>query len=821
MERYLCIHGHFYQPPRENPWLEAVEIQDSAHPYHDWNERVTAECYAQNSASRILDGCGRITEIVSNYARMSFNFGPTLLSWMEASAPEVYRAVIEADRLSVLLRSGHGNALAQVYNHLIMPLASPRDRRTQIVWGIRDFVYRFGRRPEGMWLAETAADTASLDALAEHGITFTVLAPHQACRVRKIGAGRWKDVHGGRIDPTRPYLCKLPSGRKTVLFFYDGPISRAVAFEGLLNRGECFAHRLLDGFSGERDWPQLLPIAVDGETFGHHHRHGDMALAYALHYLESQGHVRLTNYGEYLAKHPPAYEVEILENTSWSCAHGIERWRGDCGCCSGMHPGWGQGWRTPLREALDRLRDDLAEVFEQKGKELLAEPWEAGDDYIGIMLDRSAESREQFVERHAVHPPGDAGKVAVFKLLEMRRHMLLMYTSCGWFFDELSGLETLQVLSYAGRAVQLAEELTGRDFESGLLAGLSRAKSNLPENGNGADLYLRYVKPSMITLKKVGAHYAISSLFEEYGEETRIYCYTAHREEYRKLQNGGVRMAVGRTRIVSRITGESEEISFCVLHFGAQSFNGGVRSFLGEAAYRSMRDEMIRTFGAGDLAEILRLMDKHFGMHNYSLRDLFRDEQRRIVALVASAAVREFERSCRRMYEGHRILMTLLMDTGIPLHKAFSTAAGVTLSFDLREALKEAKDIERVRDLAEEIRCWDLFPDTAELEPFARKRLEETMEGLRETPYDMALLQTLLWRLEALRLLPFETNLWQSQNIYYSLAAKHWSPMRTRAADGNEEARRWRDAFKAAGEMMFFNTDVLLPEAGPEKAAAS
>lgn len=469
MERYICIHCHFYQPPRENPWLEAIELQDSAYPYHDWNERITGECYAPNAASRILDGEGRIESIVNNYAKISFNFGPTLLSWLEDKAPDVYGAILEADRESREKFSGHGSALAQAYNHMILPLANRRDRYTQIFWGIKHFVHRFSRPPEGMWLPETAVDLASLDILAEHGIRFTILAPHQASRLRKIGGRAWRDVSGARIDPTMPYKLRLPSGRTINLFFYDGSISRAVAFEGLLARGENLAHRLLDAFSEARTWPQLIHIATDGETYGHHHRHGDIALAYALHYIESNNLAHITNYGEYLEQHPPTHQVEIFEKTSWSCGHGVDRWWTDCGCNSGTHPGWNQAWRTPLRNALDWLRDTLAPQYEEKARACLKDPWAARDDYIEVILDRSPENLDQFLANHAARKLNDAEKITVLKLLELQRHTMLMYTSCGWFFDDLSGIETVQVIQYAGRAIQLAQELFGEGIESQFL----------------------------------------------------------------------------------------------------------------------------------------------------------------------------------------------------------------------------------------------------------------------------------------------------------------------------------------------------------------
>jgi alpha-amylase/alpha-mannosidase (GH57 family) len=493
MERYICLHGHFYQPPRENPWLEAIELQDSAYPYHDWNERITAECYAPNGASRMLDHEHRIEKIVNNYSRISFNFGPTLLSWMEARAPRAYQAILEADRESREHFSGHGAALAQVYNHMILPLANRRDKETQVIWGIRDFEQRFGRKPEGMWLSETAADLESLEVLAGQGIRFTILAPGQARRVRPIG-GRWRDVSGARVDPSMPYLVKLPSGGTIVVFFYDGPISRGVAFEGLLANGERFANRLTGAFSSTRNWPQLVHIATDGESYGHHHRYGDMALATAIHSIERNESAHLTIYGEYLERHEPTHQAEIFERSSWSCVHGVDRWWSDCGCNSGGHSDWNQAWRTPLRQALDWLRDELAPGFEERARDLLGDPWAARDDYIAVIRDRSPASQQRFWTRHAARELSDEEQVTARKLLELQRHAMLMYTSCGWFFDDISGIETVQVIQYAGRVIQLAREVLGNDPEPGFLEGMAEAKSNVPGQRDGARIYEKSVR---------------------------------------------------------------------------------------------------------------------------------------------------------------------------------------------------------------------------------------------------------------------------------------------------------------------------------------
>ncbi|MFU8857572.1 MAG: DUF3536 domain-containing protein, partial [Deferrisomatales bacterium] len=618
MDRCVCIHAHFYQPPRENPWLEVVELQDSAYPYHDWNARITAECYEANASSRILDGEGRIADIVNNYSRISFNVGPTLLSWLELHAPEVHAAILEADRQSRERYAGHGSALAQAYSHLIMPLANSRDKRTQIRWGIADFERRFGRRPEGMWLAETAADLETLDLLAEEGLRFTILAPRQARRVRRLEGGEWEEVGEG-IDPRVPYLCRLPSGRELALFFYDGPIAQDLAFGGLLNDGGAFARRLEEAFVPEDASPQLVHVATDGESYGHHHRGGDMALAYCLHHLEENDSIHLTVYGEFLERHPPEREVEIHEGSSWSCIHGVERWRADCGCNSGGRPGWTQAWRGPLRAAMDWLRDSLAGPYEEALGALVRDPWDARDRYVEVLLDRSEDNVGSFLERHATRELSAEEKVRALRLLELQRHALLMYTSCGWFFDELSGLETVQVLQYAARALQLAREACGVDLEPEYVERLKAAPSNLPELGNGAQVFTRYVRPAALDLFRVGAHYAISSAFEDYPETTQIFSYNVRNERQSRTDAGRQRLVVGRALARSSITWNEAEVSYAVLDLGDHNVLGGVREFLGEEAFAVMSAEVREPFLRSDVPEVIRVIDRHFGDHTYSL----------------------------------------------------------------------------------------------------------------------------------------------------------------------------------------------------------
>jgi alpha-amylase/alpha-mannosidase (GH57 family) len=801
--RYICIHGHFYQPPRENPWLEAIEVQDSAYPYHDWNERITAECYAPNASSRILDGEGHIVKIVNNYSRISFNFGATLLDWMADKEPRVYRAILQADIESRKRFSGHGSAIAQAYNHIILPLANSRDKKTQITWGIRDFRHRFGREPEGMWLAETAVDLESLELLADQGIRFTILAPHQAKRVRKLGGkGSWADVSDGRIDPSRAYEQKLPSGRSISLFFYDGPISRGVAFEGLLTRGENLANRLLGVFSNSPQWPQLVHIATDGETYGHHHRHGDMALAYALDYIESNGQARLTNYAEFLELNPPTHEVDILENTAWSCAHGVDRWRGDCGCNTGGNAGWNQMWRTGLRSSLDYLRDQTAEPYERLGKTLLHDPWGTREDYVEVVLNRTRESTQNFLARHSNHTLAPEERVTALKLLELQRHAMLMYTSCGWFFDELSGIETVQIIQYAARVIQLAHELFDIDLEPGFLRMMEKTESNIPEYGNGRVIYERFAKPAITDLPKVGAHFAMASLFEDYGESAEVYCYTVQQEDVHAETAGRAKVAVGRVHITSRITNESAPLSFGVLHFGDHNLIGGVRPYQGEESYQQMVQAVTSSFSRADFPETLRWLDKHFGPLIYSLKSLFHDEQRRILNVILDATLSEAAAVYRQVYENHTPLMRFLTDLGVPLPRALLTADEFILNHDLQEAFSaDEPQLEKVYKLLEEARMWGVQLDHAGLGFALAASLERHAERFAAQPTEQLLkrFSSLVHLAEGL---PFNVDFWKVQNIYYEVLQNTYPRFRSRAARGEKEAQQWSEQFSTLGKAL-------------------
>jgi alpha-amylase/alpha-mannosidase (GH57 family) len=765
--RYVCVHGHFYQPPRENPSLEAIELQDSAYPYHDWNERICAECYGPNATSRILDGEGRIAELVNNYAQMSFNFGPTLLSWLKEKAPKVYAMIVEADRLSQAKFSGHGSAMAQVYNHMILPLANRRDKVTQVIWGIKDFEYRFGRKPEGMWLAETAVNTETLEVLAENGIRFTVLAPRQAKSVRRRNGRKRVDVTGDRIDPSRAYSVHLPSRKSITVFFYDGPISQGVAFEGLLSDGQRFADRLLSGFSDKRTWAQLLHIATDGESYGHHHRFGEMALSYALHHIESNELAKLTNYGEFLEEFPPDHVVEIVEESSWSCVHGIERWRSNCGCNSGGHSDWHQEWRAPLRAALDWLRDTLAVVYEKEAQSLLKDPWKARDGYIQVILDRANESLAAFFAEHDAHPLNHDEQVRALKLLEMQRHALLMYTSCGWFFDDLSGLETVQVLHYAGRAVRLAQDVSGIEVEAEFIERLQAAKSNLPEQGDGARIYEKWVKPAYVSIERLAAHYSISSLFENYEAKSLIYSYEVEREKFCVEVDGKLRLGLGQARFGSRIVGESEVFSFAAVHLGEHNIIAGVRPLRPDED-EGFRANLSEIFSRADIAELIRVFDEAFQKRTFSLRSLFRDEQRKIVDLILAESLASSNAAYGSIYESQAPLIRFLYDLSIPVPSSIKAASEIALNNKIRAAFERPElDPGAIESFFREAAASHVNLDVATLEFVIRGRLEKEVGKLAGLLDEIESARKLRQIVDLVTSLPFPVNLWETQNALY------------------------------------------------------
>jgi len=790
LEKYICIHGHFYQPPRENAWLEVIEVQDSAHPYHDWNERITAECYAPNTASRILNGKAVIKNIINNYSKISFNYGPTLLSWMQVNDPETYASILEADQESLAHFDGHGSAIAQVYNHMIMPLASDRDKETQIIWGIRDFEFRFRRKPEGMWLAETAVDISSLELLAKHDIKFTILAPRQAKAVRKIGEKQWNDVTTETIDTRRAYQCVLPSGKSIVLFFYDGEISQGVAFNGLLNDGKKFANRLLDSVDGTSEEPQLVHFATDGETYGHHHKHGDMALAYCLDFIGRQKNSRLTNYAEFLSKHPPVFEAQIHENSSWSCVHGVERWRNDCGCNSGR-PDWHQRWRKPLREALDWLRDELANVYEQEASKILKDPWAAREDYIHVILDRNDDAIEKFLKEHCLV---EVEENRVFRLMEVQRNAMLMFTSCGWFFDEISGIETVQILQYACRAIQLVNQIVQVDLEQEFMRRLQNAAGNLTALEDGAKVYQKYVVPSKTNLQRVGMHYAVASLFEEDPESFPVFNYTTQNEVFVRKEAGQQKLVLGVTKVRSNVTRSEKKFAFAVIYMGQHNIIGNISLDMEQDKFDAMHSLMVQAFDEARLGDIIGLMQTHFGPEKYTIWQLFQDEKRKVFNLITYQSMRDLENSLRRIYNRDYPLVMALANNDTPIPTAYRTTFEYILNADLTRSFEaERINILQVERIMNELVKWRLeIDDVGKLERLAGESIFREVKRIRaegDNPKRIERLNRLFPLLLKFNLMP---NLYKSQNLFFEIATQN------RNHDGHSE--EWINHFTTLGD---------------------
>jgi len=820
MDKYVCIHGHFYQPPRENPWLEDVELQDSAYPYHDWNAKITEECYRQNAASRILSTDKKIIDIVSNYSKMSFDFGPTLLIWLERHAPDVYDSIIAADKKSRQYFSGHGAAIAQAYNHIIMPLASKQDKLTQVVWGIYDFEHRFGRKPEGMWLPETAADIESLEILAERDIKFTILSPHQAKQVRKIGDKQWQFINRDQLDTTRPYICRLPSGRSINLFFYHAPTAQEVADGHILKNGEVFAGKLTWILQPTSEPAGLANIATDGETYGHHHRYTDMALAYCLHFIETNKLAKITIYGEYLEKFPPVYEVEIYSNSSWSCSHGIERWRNNCGCHYGRFPSGRQQWRAPLREAMDWLRDKLSPIYEKAMAQYAPDPWQARNEYISIINDRSSKNVDASLNKISGKDLPIEEKIAALKLLEMQRNTMLMYTSCGWFFDDISGIETVQIMQYASRAIQLAKETVYQDFESGFEAILEKAPTNLRDFANGRNVYEALVKNTSIDLNRVGAHLAVSSIFEEYAEEKEIYCYSAKIDSYDRVDAGIQVLAAGRAAIVSNIVLERHAVDFAVLHFGDHNLICAVNARSENEAFQKMAKDLKNAFSKGDTTDAMRIMNIFFKGNNYSLWHLFKDEQRHILNQLLATTWQEIEATFRHIYEHNYTIMQILRGMRMPLPRALCVPAEFIINQDLcREIEKtgslsvppgfvldpdlykkiqnEETNVELLRKLIDQADRLSLQIDTTTLAFVASRKINSLMSNFEKYSDDIGLLEKISSILSVLLGVVPELDLQTAQNILFGIIRQKFPAMIQKADSGDEFAKKWCELFKS------------------------
>ncbi|MEH2416301.1 DUF3536 domain-containing protein [Nostoc sp.] len=847
---YVTVHGHFYQPPRENPYLDAIERQPSAAPSHDWNERIHWECYRPNAFARVLNDQGEVVEIVNNYEYFSFNIGATLMSWLERYDVEVYQRILEADRKSSDRLHGHGNAIAQVYNHIIMPLANERDKYTQIRWGKEDFRSRFGRDPEGMWLAETAVDYATLEALVAEGIRFIILAPSQALRCRPLPTQdhphpEWIEVGGSQIDSTRPYRCYLQPTLDTSssplsaikegsresgvgsrdsnhsplptphsppyidIFFYDGPISRDMGFSDVVYNSSHFTGRIGSAVRGDHRLAQLISVATDGETFGHHKKGTEKTLAYAFTKEFPQQGWTVTNFAHYLSLNSPGWEVELKSVTAWSCAHGVGRWEDDCGC-GGEGGVWHQKWRRPLRDALNWLRDQLTDVYEEHGRQLFRDPWLARDEYIQVMRDRSATNVNRFLARHQTHKLTAAEQVDALRLLEMQRHALLMFTSCGWFFEEISRPEGTQILRYAARALELAGDVAGVQLEKGFVKRLGLAPSNVEQFKHGAEIYRQLVLTAQLGFKQVAAHYAITSLFsnqkpaeahnslprkdvadkQSQRYHKKVYCYAANELDYQLQRMGSLTLAVGNLKLVSEITWESEHLVFAVLHLGGWDFHCCIQQFTGRRNYSQLKEKLFGALQQASAAHTILVMTQLFGEEAFSLQNLFAEERHRIMGLLSQETLTRLGQLYTQAYrDNYGVLMAFHRDE-IAVPQELQVAADIALGHrclmtlrsldqdiaDPQKSWNHILELEAIATEAKHLRCRLNIPDGKQmLEQLIARSLWQLLHDANGSfNADIQLLERLIDVGDQLNI---DVSLQRSQELYFSCLQSEIAPV--------------------------------------------
>ena len=722
--KFICIHGHFYQPPRENAWLDIIEYQHSARPYNNWNQRISAECYAPNAFARVVNDKGYIENVANNYSRMSFNFGPTLLSWLKQNEPIIYKSILQADKLSMEHFSGHGSAIAQVYNHMIMPLANDEDKYAQVIWAIKDFEYHFKRFPEGMWLAETAVDLRSLEVLTECGIKFVILSPYQADKVRDLKEEKWKNVSGGNIDTKRAYLCKLPNGQEINIFFYDGLISQGVAFGSMLRSGKNFSDVLLKPFDNRHNKPQLVSIATDGETFGHHHKFAEMALAYGMKHIEDDEHAKFTIYGEFLKNNPPEFEVEILENTSWSCVHGIKRWKENCGCNSGGRHGWNQNWRGPLRDALDWLRDETTKTYKELGSKYFKDIYSARNNYINVILDRSGKNIFNFLSEFGT-PLSLEQRTTAIKLLEAQRFAMLMYTSCGWFFDELSGIETSQIMQYALRLIELNKEIGGADLEDEFVKKLSLSKSNIKKLSDGSKIFQELVKTRKVDEFDIACYFAFSNFLTQ-DDTLNTYSYAIEDVRNETFEGENVRLDIGHAIFTSYNTLDKHHLIFACLNKDKSEILCGASNYEPKK-FDEIKEKLKRDFMATDLEGCKLTLSQNFERVKNSLSEIVKDKQHLILQNILKDSLKHTRKHFSHLFDENYKAMLAVKNTNMVLPKPLRNIAEFVLTEGIKEEIYSDKINENnLKNLREKLDSLAIDLDKKEL-TFA---IEEKMEQL-------------------------------------------------------------------------------------------
>ena len=808
---FLIVHGHFYQPPRENPWTSVIELQESAAPYHDWNERITAECYAPNTKSRILDKNGQVVDIINNYEHMSFNFGPTLISYLEENHPDIYRRILEADQNS-LKKRGHGNAVAQAYNHMIMPLASARDRWTQILWGLADFRSRFRREAEGMWLPETAANQPTIDDLVRAGMRFVLLAPSQAAQIRPVGSKEWLDVSSNNIPTDRAYLLKNKDGDLNA-FFYNEGLSRGISFEHLLRNAGNLANAVEDTASrGVEARDRLVFICSDGESYGHHEAMGDMCMAFlATRELPARG-ITITNPMAFLEEHGPAWEVRLKageheEGTSWSCSHGVGRWKRDCGCSTGAWPGWNQGWRAPLRTALDNLRLRIDTLYEEVGGTVLIDPWKARDEYISVILGKPLGAAGNFISRHGKGALDDEARGMVFRLLEMQRAGMLMYTSCGWFFSELSGIETVQNLKYAFRAAQLGQMIAGKPVDADYLPELAKAHSNLAEHGNGLNIQHKYVRPSTLSPEKVAAHHAVLAIVESLFPSERLYHFRVVVHNQRTRQRSGFTAYVGRLTVMADRTREGGTFDVAVIAGSnlrllalVHPFESDIESATPDGLIDSVENKGFE--GAGHYWK--SVFREHF-----TLADMLLELRMKAVTVLVGPLLSEIRETYERWFTDHEGLLRKLAPLGIPIPQDLVGPASYAGSVRFNSLVERCQrnDLSQANELANLLRMLNIPLNKGPGEKFLSRKLQEMIQAILRHP-DTEQIASFILLLESGRASGLNLN----EAALQDLLAPESLPVMRRLMVRERPGGPSRDIARAVIElasMLNFNTDPM------------
>jgi len=769
MKKTICIHGHFYQPPRENPWLEYIELQTSAFPFHDWNEKITKECYLPNSASRLVNEENKIIDIVNNYSKISFNFGPTLLQWMKKFQKDAYEAIIKSDKKSV--RQKNPAAIAQCYNHMIMPLANYQDKITQIQWGIKDFVYHFKRKPIGMWLPETAVDIPTLEALAKEKIKFTILAEHQVKEIKKISEDSFKNPDSN-LSLNSPYLYKLPSGRSILIFIFNGEISFKISFSTLLSNGIDLAKTLIDKFNKNKNDFQFVNIATDGETFGHHKKFGDMALAACLRFLQNQN-VNIYSYSKYFEESSVLYEIKINENTSWSCAHGIGRWKDDCSCNTGSYPNGNQKWRKFLRESLDFIRDELNKKYEEIFKNYNIDPWEIRNDYINVIIDRSKENVKEFLQRHINKKISNKEKINLLTSLEIQRHLMLMYTSCGWFFDDISNIETIQILRYAKRALQLAKD---QALEQKFLSLLEKAQSNDKLIKNGKIAYEKFVNPSLLTLEDISAHFSIALLFLNIENITNLLSYEFSIKEFNRVIIEGNILLKGKITIFSLLTYEKKEFSFISLLLSPFIIFSYIENIENETEYLLFLKNVENLFYANKFLALNNLfLENKKNKNIYSFNEMFIDEKNKILQILLKNLFESFNDLMKKQLENKMQMFCEIKSQNILLPEMLNRSLDLYFYFEIHNLIQNNNfELSEYDKLINRAKLWNINFETEDIRIRAEKKLKELFLIWEKTPLNIHIMEKILnFLIIFIKNLNTKINLWHSQNILFDIKKEH------------------------------------------------